>query len=183
MCLQSAVSAWRRAGGPASCFLQKQPRNVSGFYLYLFGNWEFGSSVGGGFMVPLLSFKKSCTGSLCTEMELIFYTHGSLAVSEAQAFGAVLLACEAHLLKAFCSSSVPEWLYSCLSLSHLEFCAWLCRCCLGSLSVLSLPLTWKENHSVLPQWYVLLGFSPCDGGSSSSSPWKVLGRWESGGTI
>ena len=35
---------------------------------------------------------------------------------------------------------------------------------------------WKENHSALPQWDVLLGFSPRDGGSSSGSPWKALGR-------
>ena len=78
----------------------------------------------------------------------------SLLSQKPKLLGAVLLACEAHLLKAFRSVLFQNGC-TLVSLSHLEFCAWLCRCCLGSLSVLFLPLTWKEDHSVLPQWYVL----------------------------
>ena len=80
--------AWRRGqGGPASCFLQKQLRNVCQGFIYIFrGTGSLAVLLGGGFMVPLLSFGSRVQTISCTEMELIFYTHGSLAVSEAQAF-------------------------------------------------------------------------------------------------
>ena len=84
-----AVSSFRLVEGAGrACFLQKQLRNVCQGFIYIF--WGTGSLailLGGGFMVPLLSFGSHVQTISCTEMELVFYACGSLVVvSEAQAF-------------------------------------------------------------------------------------------------